>query len=192
MFFEKEIRRKIFVAALAFCVASVGGCGDAGSDKNGARDGRVSANAGADFSTKFPVACGEKILHLRLALTELERRQGLTGVRLEDAGDGAGMIFVYADSASRAFWMRGVPVGLSVGFFDANGKLLETREMAANDTATTRSRSSAVKFVVEMPARWFEKNGVAPGARLDLHALEKAVHARGFLSENFALGGSEN
>jgi len=146
----------------------------------------VPAGKSANFSTAFPISLGEKKLSLRLAITELERRQGLTGVRLDSNAD-AGMLFVYADSAQRAFWMRDVPADLSIGFFDANGQLLETREMSANDTGTTYSRARDVKFALEMPPHWFEKNAVPVGEKLDLHALASALQSRGFSPQKFAI-----
>lgn len=180
---RKGIRRSaaFFCAALfaacAFCFCA--GCGDAGTPRT---DGRENF---AGFDAAFPVALGGNALNLRLALTDLERRQGLTGCR--GLKENSGMIFVYPDEAPRAFWMRGVPADLSIGFFDAAGTLLETQEMRAQDLNTTRSRADNVKFALEMPPRWFEENGVSAGARLDLSALASAMRSRGFSPKNFAL-----
>lgn len=154
-------------------------------------ENRVPADKkSANFSAEYPIRLGEKKLSLRLALTDLERRQGLTGARLDSDAD-AGMLFVYADVAPRAFWMCGVPADLSIGFFDASGQLLEVYEMKANDTETTRSRAQNVKFALEMPPRWFEKNAVPVCAKLDLPALAAALRSRGFSPANFGLDFAE-
>ena len=161
------------------------------TDSHGAAHARPTDGngAGSDFErgfrTEFPVALGEKTLSLRLALTDLERHCGFTGARAPSGS--SGMIFVYADTEQRAFWMRGVPDDLSIGFFDASGTLTEVCEMRANDTRTTRSRAKNIQFVLEMAPRWFDENGVLPGAKLDLEALARAVSARGFLPENFKI-----
>lgn len=166
-------------AALAgICAAATCGCDDAGTRSR-------SHEARAGFDAAFPIALDGKNLFLRLALTDLERRQGLTGCRGLEKN--CGMIFVYPDAAPRGFWMRGVPADLSVGFFDAAGTLLETHEMRAQDSNTTRSRADDVKFALEMSPRWFEENGVRAGARLDLDALAAAVRSRGFSAKRFQL-----
>lgn len=160
-------------------------CAGGGSDFSASTEKTADASAGAraDFSTSFAIRLGEKTVKIRLALTDLERLQGFTG-RRSPRGD-SGMIFVYADSAQRAFWMRGVPEDLSIGFFDAAGTLVETHEMRANDSLTTRSRSDAIQFALEMAPSWFDRNGIAPGAQLDLKALADAISARGFSPAKF-------
>lgn len=145
---------------------------------------RFAETPAAPAGTEFPVRLGGKTLSLRLALTELERRRGLTGCR--GLPENAGMLFAYPDAKRRAFWMRGVPADLSIGFFDAAGVLLETREMQAENAASVFSRSDRVKFALEMRARWFEENGVVPGARLSPDDVAAAVEARGFPPEKFA------
>lgn len=176
-FFKETALSALFAAvALGFC----GGC-DAGTPPPDV----PAQEKHAGFEAAFPVALGEKKLSLRLALTDLERRQGLTGCR--GLKEDSGMIFVYPDEAPRAFWMRGVPADLSVGFFDAAGTLIETHEMRAQDLSTTRSRADNVKFALEMPPRWFGENGVAAGARLDLAALASAMRSRGFSPKKYAV-----
>lgn len=163
-----------FAAAAACALSLVPAC-----EKIDASAPVAGTQATADFFSEFPIALGEKTLSLRLALTDLERQRGLTGCR--GLRENAGMLFVYADTNRRAFWMRGVPVNLSVGFFDADGILLETREMFAEDIETTVSRSGNVKFVLEMRENWFAENSIALGAKLDLAALADAMRSRGFL-----------
>lgn len=137
------------------------------------------------FETSFPVSLGEKKLSVRVALTDLERQRGLTGCC--GLPENTGMLFVYPDEDSRGFWMRGVPIGLSVGFFDAAGILLETYEMRANDVEITRSRSGNVKFVLEMPSGWFEQNGIAAGTSLRLREIADAVVRRGYPLKYFEI-----
>ena len=145
----------------------------------------VPAQECKSFDTAFPLTLGGKKLSVRAAITELERQQGLTGCR--GLPENSGMIFVYPDEARRGFWMRGVSVGLSVGFFDANGILLETHEMRANDLSVTLSRSERVKFVLEMPSGWFGENGVRAGTALSLRELAALVAQRGFSPEKFEI-----
>lgn len=178
-----QSRRKARAGTL-FCLAAAA-CAVAllvpACEKTDGNASLAETQAAADFFSEFPIKLGEKTLSLRLALTDLERQRGLTGCR--GLRGNAGMLFAYADANRRAFWMRGVPVNLSIGFFDADGNLLETREMFAEDLETTVSRSGNVKFALEMRAGWFAENSVAPGAKLDLAALANAIRSRGFSFE---------
>lgn len=180
---KKILAGTLAAAALAAVAAGVSAsrCAGFAGTETASRSAETPA---APAGTEFPVRLGGKTLSLRLALTELERRRGLTGCRglLENAG----MLFAYPDAKRRAFWMRGVPADLSIGFFDAAGTLLETREMQAENAASVFSRSDRVKFALEMRARWFEENGVVPGARLSPDDVAAAVEARGFPPEKFA------
>ena len=133
-------------------------------------------NVPASAETKFEVPLDGKRLSVRLALTDPERERGL--MFCEKLGENEGMIFVYSTEDSRSFWMMNVPINLSIGYFDAAGRLLETHEMSAHDLTGVRSRSDCVQYCLEMREGWFRENGVEPGAQLDLRALEKAVRAR--------------
>lgn len=175
---QKRMLFKVVIPAILLC------CGLGYFLANDSHSSPIEKRT-AGFEQDFPVHLGDNALNLRLAITDLERSQGLTGCR--GLPKKSGMLFIYADSAARGFWMRGVPIGLSIGFLDASGVLLETHEMNAEDLNITRSRSDAVKFVLEMSTGWFDANGITPGTRLSLEDIADAMTARGFLPENYNL-----
>lgn len=173
---KKRIRVKSF---LLFAILGVVlGCGIGYFSKDDGNPSDVALQNRAGFEVAFPIALGEKTLNLRLALTDLERQQGLSGCTGLECDNG--MIFVYPKEDVRSFWMRGVPIGLSIGFLDSAGTLLEIHEMRAHDLNLTTSRSDRAKYALEMSSGWFEKNGISVGAKLDLRALSSAVEQRGF------------
>lgn len=135
----------------------------------------------------FSIRVGDKMVRMQLAVTEPEQEHGLMERR--DLGPDDGMLFVYAQPQQMHFWMHDTPTPLDIGFFDANGVLLEIYLMEPYDESTVSSRSSAIKFPLEMNQGWFAKNGVRPGARLDLRQVGEALKARGFDPAKFGLGG---
>jgi len=73
-----------------------------------------------------------------------------------------GMLFVFPDSATRAFWMKNTLIPLSIAFMDSNGKILNTEEMVPQSEQSIWSNGPA-KFALEMNGGWFTKEGVKPG-----------------------------
>ena len=138
-----------------------------------------------NFETYFPITLGAQNITVRVALTDLERQRGLTGTRT--LAENFGMLFIYPNEEQRGFWMRGVPMGLSIGFFDSAGTLLEVREMRANDLEVTYSQSKQVKFVLEMSSGWFSDHGIRVGTSLRLSELAHVVSMRGFSPKKFKI-----
>jgi uncharacterized protein len=133
----------------------------------------------------FPIKVGDKVVRMQLAVLAPEQERGLMERRNLGADDG--MLFVYAKPQQMHFWMHNTPTPLDIGFFDENGVLLEVYPMQPFDETTVSSRSSAIKFPLEMNQAWFAASGVKPGARLDLAALAAAMRARGFEPRRFGL-----
>ncbi len=124
----------------------------------------------------FPIELGATRLELQLALSPAERQRGL--MFREDLGPDQGMLFLFDEPAPQSFWMRNTPLPLDIGFFDAQGRLLEIYPLFPYDETPVLSRSEAVLIAVETNQGWFAANGVRPGARLDLDQLAAAVTAR--------------
>ncbi len=144
-----------------------------------------------DFSpaeTHFELRVGDKKVSACLALTDLERSRGL--MRRQKLDQDEGMLFVYPREDSRSFWMKNVPINLSIGFFDSEGKLLEVHEMRAGSTVSTHSDSEHIRYCLEMSEGWFEKAGLTENGNvrgeifLNLGDVEEAAATRGFRISN--------
>lgn len=157
-------------------VAPWSGCG---SDKPAAP---ATPKTIADY---FPIRVGDKVVNMQLAVTDGEQERGLMERR--DLQPDQGMIFVYAQPQQMHFWMHDTPTPLDIGFFDPKGVLLEVYPMQPFDETTVSSRSSDIKFPLEMNQGWFSRNGVKPGDRIDLKAVAQALHDRGLDPANFGL-----
>lgn len=82
-----------------------------------------------------------------------------------------GMIFIFDKAQIRSFWMRNTILPLSLGFYDANKKLIETVVLnppisLAQVTVDKAVSSEPAKYVLEVPQGWFKKHGVTKGSVL--------------------------
>lgn len=152
------------IAALA-----ITGCG-----RGDAERGRAAEKPATTF---FEVGVGDRVVQMQLAVKPREMERGLMERR--DLKAEEGMLFVYAGEQRMSFWMRNTPTPLDIGFFTADGILREVYPMHPFDETGVQSRGERMKFALEVNQGWFVKNGVKPGAKLDLKALAEALRARG-------------
>ncbi len=154
---------------IACVVAALVGCGES-------RVG-TPASDGLPFTQAFDLKLDGKLLRARVAITEMEKSQGLMGV--SPTAD-EGMLFIYASEMRVRFWMKDTPADLDIAFFDREGRLLKVVAMRAYDTEVTDSGSDNVKFALEMRAGWFHQASIRTDAKLDLYTVVNAVRERGF------------
>ena len=115
---------------------------------------------------------GNKEIQVEVANKISTRDAGL--MFRKEMGADTGMLFVFPDSAPRAFWMKNTLIPLSIAFMDERGVILNILEMSPQTENSNFSNGNA-KYALEMNADWFEKNGLKPG---DLVAgLAKAPEA---------------
>ncbi len=133
----------------------------------------------------FPLKVGGHTVRVQLAVTMDEMQRGLMGRR--DLGADDAMIFVYPAPTRMSFWMRNTPTPLDIGFFTADGKLGEVYQMYAFDETPVKSTGTDYTLALELNQGWFAKNGIKPGAQLDLGQLAAALRARGFKPERYGV-----
>lgn len=159
--------------AVAFCGA-LAGCGE---DKGPAQI-TVAAAEPKPISTYFPIKLGDQTVQLQIAATTSEMQTGL--MRRTDLGPDQGMVFIYARPERMRFWMQNTPLPLDIGYFTSDGVLREVYPMYPYDETAISSKNPQIQFSVEMNQGWYQKHGVAPGARLELKAIAEALKSRGF------------
>jgi uncharacterized protein len=149
---EAELHRRlrIRVGPLAFVLALLAllGC---------ARGPCVSI-VGADGQPRATVA-------VEVASTQPQRELGLMYRKHLD--DGAGMIFVFADSAPRIFWMHNTPIPLDMIFADAAGRVTGIVANAEPYSDKQLGVEGNSEYVLEVNAGFCAKNGIKPGDKLD-------------------------
>ncbi len=77
------------------------------------------------------------LFQVQLAITEEQLRYGLM-FRKELAKD-EGMFFIFKEEKPRAFWMKNVPIPLTVAFINRQGVIISIKEMVPFDESSTFS-----------------------------------------------------
>ena len=134
-------------------------------------------------SRYFDLSLGGTPFQAQLAVTSREIGRGLMFRKM--LGANQGMLFIHRSGSQAKYWMRNVPIPLSIGFFDAAGILLETHELYPYDETTVTSSSESVTFALEMNAGWFSQQAIRPGDQLDLDAVRNALQTRGFDPDHY-------
>lgn len=81
----------------------------------------------------------------------------------EQLGKNEGMIFVFDEDQRATFWMRNTSLPLSIAYIDRKGKILEIYPLEPYNETTVASKSTEIRFALEVNRGWFEANGIKPG-----------------------------
>jgi uncharacterized membrane protein (UPF0127 family) len=130
-----------------------------------------------DVDAYLPLKIREIELEAQIVLTQAEQSKGL--MYRDTLGENQGMLFPYPSPRRLSFWMANTRIPLDIGFFDETGLLCEVHRMVPFDTTPTQSRGRDLQFALEMNSGWFARNGLFPGARLDMKLLAEAFRQRG-------------
>jgi uncharacterized membrane protein (UPF0127 family) len=87
-----------------------------------------------------------------------------------DLGGLRGMLFVFPADGRAAFWMKDTVLALDVGFFAADGSLVDVLEMVpcAADPCPVYRPAGSYRYALEVPAGGFAGVG---DLRLDVSSL---------------------
>lgn len=130
---------------------------------------------------RFAIKVGDRTVQLQIAAQLPEVQKGL--MFRKTMGEDDGMLFVFTAPQQQGFWMRNTTLPLDIGYFDPAGELKEIYPMHPLDERPVTSRSRNIQFCLEMNQGWYARNGVKPGAKLDLKAVAEALKARGLKPE---------
>lgn len=108
-----------------------------------------------------------QILQVEIADQPETRNRGLMG--RQELNEGEGMLFIFPKAEYLRFWMKNTLIPLSIGFFNANKKLLNILDMdppapGSQSYLIYKSKAPAV-YALEVPQGWFQKHQIRPGAK---------------------------
>ncbi len=106
---------------------------------------------------------GIHLIHAEVAATQTTRAQGL--MRRKAMAQGAGMLFLFDESANHCMWMKNTLIPLSVAFIDEGGQIVNIADMQPLDE-TSHCASRPARYALEMNQRWFKKRGIAAGTAI--------------------------
>jgi uncharacterized protein len=142
--------------------------------------------AGADPETKkgdetLTIAGSKttKTFQLKVAADETSRAKGLGGVT-ELAEDG-GMIFIFKESQTRNFWMKGCVIDLDIAFLDGRGTVTAVHtmkkealkgpkesELAYENRLKRYNSGTSAQFAIELRPGSFDALGITRGSKVKL------------------------
>jgi len=115
---------------------------------------------------RIAIEVGQVRAMVELASNPEARRQGLMGrTRL---GQNQGMLMVYPSPEILDIWMLNTNIPLDVGFFDVQGRLINTVSMWPDGGRQIHSSRLPSLYALEMNMGWFERYGLKPGVKLKL------------------------
>jgi uncharacterized protein len=116
---------------------------------------------------------GLKIVQLKILNASLKAEVADTpqasenGLMFRDSlPEDQGMLFVFEQPKTASFWMRNTKIPLSIAYADSTGKILEIKSMKPLDETVVPSVSDQVAYALEVNKGWFDRHGIAPGAKI--------------------------
>jgi uncharacterized membrane protein (UPF0127 family) len=98
-----------------------------------------------------------------VAATPEQRGAGLMGRRTMSRHEG--MLFVFPKAERHCMWMKNTFIPLSVAFLDAEGRIINIRNMRPQ-TENNHCAAAPARFALEMNQDWFAEKGITPGAQV--------------------------
>jgi len=121
-------------------------------------------------ATGVPFGSGTSVSAARCAMladNAEQRAKGLMG-RTELSGYD-GMVFRFADDTDGGFYMKDTLIPLSIAWFDADGRFVDTADMEPcgdEPVCPTYGPGRPYRFALEVPQGQLPALGIGPGARL--------------------------
>lgn len=104
---------------------------------------------------------GRRLVHVEVAATPDQWQRGLMGRQALPSD--SGMLFVFPQDETLAFWMKDTPLPLSIAFFAADGTVLSVQDMQP-ETTDLHSSPAPYRYALEAPQGYFAAHGVTAGA----------------------------
>ena len=101
-----------------------------------------------------------QIVKAEVAEKEEDRNHGF--MERKKIPDGTGMLFIFDRDQILSFWMKNTPHPLSIAYIDSKGKIRNIYDMTPFSLTPIKSTSS-VRYALEVPQGWFEKNNISVG-----------------------------
>lgn len=117
---------------------------------------------------------GEEVeVRVEIADDPSEQSQGL--MNRTSLGENRGMLFVFGNESTRAFWMKNTLIPLSIAYIDSEGRIVDIQKMepAGNQTVSDARlpryvSAEPAQYALEVNQGFFEEHGVEVGDRAEL------------------------
>lgn len=158
-------RQKTKFAGLGMLLSALlfaAGCGESSRPSASAGVGPPEPTQAQPRLQTIKLYIGPTELLAELALTPEQQRIGM--MFRTNLPENLGMLFPLPYTQRAGFWMKNCPSPLSLAYIDPEGIIQEIRELRPFDTNSVVAASDNIRFVLETPKGWFERNRIRPGA----------------------------
>jgi uncharacterized membrane protein (UPF0127 family) len=107
---------------------------------------------------------GSHLIRVELAQSENERMVGLSNRDLNSGN--SYMVFIFEKPQAVIFWMKDTRKDLSVAFINSNNKIMQIENLTAQSLKLIKSKSSDIKYAIEVPKGFFQKKGIKIGDKV--------------------------
>lgn len=107
---------------------------------------------------------GNATAHVEIAATPAARNHGL--MFRERLAPDHGMLFVFELDTMQCFWMQNTPLPLTIAFIDAQGTIINLRDMQPH-SETEHCPARPMRYALEMKQGWFLGYGISAGQRVE-------------------------
>ena len=155
------------VALLAWVLASAVGLAGRSDDPTMAAPTTAAAGGRPTAEYRLEPTDGPAVtVRLEIAADPAARARGLMGRR--EVPEGTGMVFLYPEDVTEAFWMKNTLVPLSIAFVAADGRVVSVAEMTPceADPCPSYAPAGPYRYAVELAGGAFPAAGVGEGARV--------------------------
>lgn len=168
----------LVTAMLAACGGEeTGGTeGDPASTVSRQESSRGPTTSEAELRTVIINASGGEEVEVRVEIADdsAEQAQGL--MNRTALGEDRGMLFVFGNESTRAFWMKNTLIPLSIAYIDSEGRIVDIQKMEPAGRDQTGSDAELPRYVSAEPAKYalevnqgfFEEHGVEVGDTAEL------------------------
>lgn len=115
------------------------------------------------FNTpKTILTIGSQLVHARVADTEASRQQGLSGTK--SLSENEAMLFAYDYPTRPGIWMKDMHYSLDIVWLDSTKRVISIeRDVSPETYPRVFLPQSDAQYVVELPAGFSQKHGLALG-----------------------------
>lgn len=143
-------------------------CGN--DNSNAAQNGECTETSGIEYRTDgdltFLRADSSEVLNvdIEVANNDSTRSRGLMDRKCFP--ENWGMLFIFPQERSQAFYMANTPRSLDIMYYAADSTFINAAKYTTPLSAENVLSDAPAQFVVEMPAGFVDRHGIAPGDRI--------------------------
>ena len=117
---------------------------------------------------------GEKTVRVTVEIADEPEERTLGLMYRTDLAPDEGMLFLFPEERERSFWMKNTPTSLDILYVSTDGEIVGIAEHTKPYSVDPIPSGAPSERVLEVPAGFVERHGVAVGDRITYHAVPES------------------